>query len=195
MVWFATSRMGRRIGAVLCLCAAIPVLAFAIAAARQSASATRLSITARLHSVSNIYAMELMSRLGAAETIVQAMTAHDVGDGVTLKQQVINSRAFKSVVIVDREGPSANGRAALRPSPAQMVALEAGQTVLTPVALQGQLPATFLARAVSASGRHRIAYFELAPDWLWKDLHSHRSDVHVAIVDAEARMLQSATLV
>src|SRR5687767_7570569 len=176
MGWAATSRMGRRIGAVLCLCAVIPVLVFAFTAAWQSVTSTRQNTALRLQSVSNIYAMELMSRLGAAETIVQAMTAHDVGEGVGLKQQVINSRAFKSVVIVGRDGRGPNGRAALRPSPAQLVALEAGQTVLTPVALQGQLPATFLARAVSSSGHERLAYFELAPDWLWKDLHSRRSD-------------------
>ena len=68
--------------------------------------------SARLTGVSQAYARSLRSRLGAAETIVQTLTARDVGyDGSALKQQIVNSRAFKSAVVVDRDGLLAGGDA------------------------------------------------------------------------------------
>ena len=167
------SRMGRRIA-----------LTFAVGRHRSRARCWRssppatlsepsaASVERRLTGVSQAYARSLRSRLGAAETIVQTLTARDVGyDGSALKQQIVNSRAFKSAVVVDRDGLLAGGDPPrLRPSPAQLVALDAGQTVVLHVVARGQLPAVFLARAVTAGGFERLAYFEIAPDWLWKDL-------------------------
>lgn len=188
-----SSRMGRRIGAVLCVCAVLPLLVFILLSLHQAALTGAEAITERLSVASRVHATELLSRFGAAESIVQSLTAHDVGDGVSLRDRVINSRAFRSVVVVDRAGLLADGGAQLQPSPAQLLALETGHTVLTPVVLQGQLPAVFLVRSVTASGRQRLAYFELAPDWIWKDLQIPRSDILLAVVDAEGRVLQSAT--
>ncbi|HEY8508837.1 MAG TPA: EAL domain-containing protein, partial [Steroidobacteraceae bacterium] len=74
---------------------------------------------------------------------------------------------------------------------AQLQALEAGQTVLMTAALKGQLPAVFLARSVNAGGFTRLAYFELAPDWLWKDLGVDLVSISVAVVDADGKVLHS----
>jgi len=190
MAWTAvTSRMGKRIAAVLGVCSAMPVILFALAAAREADSAASAVINRRLTAVSSLYADVLRSRVGVAETIVETVTARDVGhDGASLKQQIINSRAFKSVVVVNQDGVLRGGATTLRPSPAQLLALEAGQTVLMPVTLDGQLTAVFMARPVSAAGLEKLAYFELAADWLWRDL-SDRPGATVAVVDGDGKAL------
>jgi diguanylate cyclase (GGDEF)-like protein len=186
------SRMGRRIALVAALCAAFPLVLFAILFARDADSTGSDSVERDLSSLSHLYSEVIKSRLGAAETIVLTLTAGDVGfDGSVLKQQVTNSRAFKSVVVVDRDGVLAGGETTLRPSAAQLLALGAGQTVLMPVTLDGQLTSAFLVQAVNAAGVARLAYFELAPDWLWKRVDSLPVQMMLAVVDADGKALHS----
>src|SRR5262245_20825829 len=130
-----SSRMGRRLIVALALCALVPALVLAFAAVHQSSADRARDLEGRLAQASRAQAFGLRSRLGAAEAIIQALTARDVGyDGSALRQQVVNSRAFKSVVVVDRSGLLAGGDAALRLNPVQLRALDAGQTVLLSVA-------------------------------------------------------------
>jgi diguanylate cyclase (GGDEF)-like protein len=191
-----TSRMGRRITLVVALCAAVPVLLLALLLARDTDSAKAASNERALNGVSRLHAEVIKSRLGAAETMVLTLTAADVGyDGAALKRQVVNSSAFKSVVLVDRDGLLAGGEAALRPSSSQLVALSAGETVLLPVTLDGQLTTVFMVKAVNAAGADRLAYFELAPDWLWKRVDNLPADMSLAVVDANAKLLYNVGLV
>jgi len=185
-----TSRMGRRMTFVVASCAALPAVLLAILFARDVSSTSVGSVERQLSGFSHLYSEVIKSRLGAAETIVLTLTAGDVGyDGAALKRQVANSGAFKSVVIVDRDGLLAGGETTLRPSPAQLVALEAGETVLLSVTLEGQLTSAFLVHAVTAAGAERLAYFELAPDWLWKRVDNLPSQMTLAVVDANAKVL------
>ena len=185
-----TSRMGRRFAFVVALCAAVPILLFAIIFAADTNSTGASSVERELAGVSHLYSEVIKSRLGAAETIVLTLTAGDVGyDGAALKRQVANSSAFKSVVVVDRDGVLAGGETTLRPSARELVALEAGESVLMPVTLDGQLTAAFLVQAVNAAGVGRLAYFELAPDCLWKRVNDLPSQMTLAVVDADARVL------
>ena len=105
-----TSRMGRRIALVVAVCAALPAMLLAILFARDADSTAAVGVERQLAGISRLYAEVIRSRLGAAETIVLTLTAGDVGyDGATLKRQVVNSSAFKSVVIVDRDGLLSGG--------------------------------------------------------------------------------------
>jgi len=186
------SRMGRRIAVAFTVATLLPVLVFSLLAAREASQSNSAAIERRLTGVSQAYARSLRSRLGAAETIVQTLTARDVGyDGSALKQMIVNSRAFKSVVVVDRDGLLAGGDATFRPTTAQLLAIEAGQTVVMRVALQDQPPGVFLARQVTGGGFDRLSYFEIAPDWLWKDLAGGILATRVAIVDADGTVLQT----
>ena len=186
------SRMGRRIAVAFAAVAIVPVLLLAVFAARATGQASAVSSERRLTGVSQAYARSLRSRFGAAETLVQNLTARDVGyDGSILRQQIVNSRAFKSAVVVDQDGGLVAGSAGFRPTPAQLVAIAAGQTVVLRVVLEGQPPSVFLARSVTAGGFQRLAYFEIAPDWLWKDLSGGILATPIAIVDAEGIVLQS----
>jgi diguanylate cyclase (GGDEF)-like protein len=192
MSWSAvTSRMGKRIAVVLALCAAVPLVLFAFAAARETTSAGAESDEWRLGGVGSLYADVIRSRIGVAETMVEIFTVNDIGsDSSTLKHLVTNSRAFKSVVVVNRDGLLADGETSLRPSPAQSLALEAGQTILMPVTLDGQLTGTFMVRPVTAAGVARLAYFELAPDWIWKDLKD-QPGAGIVVIDADGKVLFS----
>ncbi len=186
------NRMVKRMGLALAVCAVVPMLLFAFLAARNESSSSQIIAGQRFTRVSRLYAEIIRSRIGAAETIVQTLTARDIGyDGSSLRQEVSNSRAFKSVVLVDRNGLLAGGETTLRPGAAQLLALETGQTVLLPVTLQGQLVAVFLARTVSAAGVTRLAYFEIAPDWLWKDGGPSTHHVSMVVVDADGWILHN----
>jgi diguanylate cyclase (GGDEF)-like protein len=177
---------------VVALCATLPLVLFAILCARAASSSGSASVERGLSGVSHLYSEVIKSRLGAAETMVLTLTAANVGyDGATLKRQVTNSRAFKSVALVDRDGVLAGGETTLRPSAAQLLALEAGQTVLLSVTLEGQLTAAFLVHSVNAAGVARLAYFELAPDWLWKRVDDLPVQMTLAVVDAEGKVLHS----
>ena len=185
-----TSRMGRRFALVVAVCATLPVLLFATICAYDTSATDANSVDRELAGASRLYSEVIKSRLGAAETIVLTLTAGDVGyDGVALKRQVASSGAFKSVVVVDRDGVLAGGETSLRPSAAQLVALEAGETVLLPVTLEGQLTSAYLVQAVNAAGVDRLAYFELAPDWLWKRVDNFPTQMTLAVIDADARVL------
>src|SRR3569833_1944462 len=192
MGWTAfTSRMGRRIAWGVALCAAAPVVLFAYAAARETNSAGAEVDERRLTGVSSLYADVIRSRIGVAETIVETFTFGDIGpDSSELRHQITNSRAFKSVVVVNRDGVLADGETTLRPSPAQSLALEAGQTVLMPGTLDGQLTGTFMVRLANSAGIPKLAYFEMAPDWLWKDLKNWPRAA-VVVVDADGKVLHS----
>jgi diguanylate cyclase (GGDEF)-like protein len=188
----AKTHMVRRMGVALAFCAAVPVVLFAVVAAYFVATSASESLEQRHARTSSLYSVILRSKLSAAETLVQTLTDSDVGfDGSSLKQDVANSRAFKSVVLVDRDGLLAGGETTLRPTPAQLLALETGQTVVMPVTLAGQLTAIFMARAVSAGSFPKLAYFELAPDWLWKETAPTSILMNVAVVDADGRILHT----
>ena len=185
------SRMGRRMTVAAGLCAAVPLCLFALGIARTADSDEAAAAQRRLTDVAGVYADVIRSRIGAGTSIVEAATTADSGaDATTVRQPALNSRAFKSVVLVNSDGILGNGATALRPSAAQRSALEAGQTVLLPATLEGQLPATFLVRSISAAGTRKLAYFEFAPDWLWQDLPSAPGTA-IALVDADGHVLLS----
>jgi diguanylate cyclase (GGDEF)-like protein len=193
MGWPAmTSRMGRRIAFVLAVCAAAPLVLFAIVGARDADSAGSDREDRRLGASSHVFGEIIRARLGSAETIVQTLTAGDVGSGgALLKQQFARSRPFKSVIVLDHDGLLPGGAKTLQPTPGQFVALEAGEVVIKPVTLEGQLTSVFLVRLVSAAGSPRLAYFEVAPDWIWRRPPETAADMRVAIVDADGKLLQS----
>src|SRR3569833_3180259 len=122
-----TRRMGRRMTLVVALCAALPAVLLAILFARDAGSTAAASVERQLSGFSHLYSEVIRARIGAAETIVLTLTAGDVGyEGAALKRLVANSGAFKSVVIVDRDGLLVGGLLVLRLCLALLVALVVG---------------------------------------------------------------------
>jgi len=192
-----TSRMGRRNAVTLALCMVLPLLMFAVLASMQNGASARERAAQRLRNMSFGYSVALTARLGIAETLVQSLSGQDAGDGAALRQHAINSGAFKSVVLIDRPMLAAGGgerdgaATSLQLSASQLAALDAGETVLLPASFSGRLPAIFLSRAVVAQGKPRLAYFELAPEWIWRDAQNPLGDVAIAVVDSQGRLLES----
>src|SRR6516162_9800296 len=119
-----THRVGR-MGVALAICATVPAVLLAIAAAYIAARTAAQTLEQRYSRTSSLYSVILRAKLGAAETIVQTLTDRDGGfDGASLKQAIANSPAFKSVVVVDRDGLLPGGETTLRPSAAQLLAME-----------------------------------------------------------------------
>lgn len=192
MGWTAfSSRMGRSVAWVLGLCALAPVILFAFAAAREFAAKSSDLQSRRLIGISSLYADIIQSRLGVAETLIETFTVNDIGlDSSVLRHQLTNSRAIKSVLVVNRDGLLPDGETKLRPNPAQALALEAGQTVLMPVTLDRQLTGIFMVRSVSSGGMPKLAYFELSPDWVWKEVKD-LAGANIVVVDADGVVLHS----
>jgi diguanylate cyclase (GGDEF)-like protein len=184
--------MGRRMGIAFAICAVLPVLVLSLVAVRDTGADATNSLERQLGEASQARAWGLRSRLGAAEAIVQTLVSRDVGqDGALVRQQIVNSRAFKSVAVLDPSGALGSGKVALRPTPAQRIALEAGQTVLLSMETEGQFPAVFMVRLAGAAGVERLICFEIAPDWLWESAAAGGSAEAVAVVNAQGRVLQS----
>ena len=92
-------------GVALAICAIVPAMFFAVLASYYIAATASGALEQRYARASSLYSVILRSKLSNAETIVQTLTDRDVGyDGASLKQDIANSRAFKSVVVVDRDG-------------------------------------------------------------------------------------------
>src|ERR1700743_438545 len=117
MGWVAfTSRMGRRFFWVLGLCAAVPLVLFVFAAAREASLTGAAADEQRLADVSSLFADIIRARISVAAALVETFTVNDVGtDNSVLRHEVANSRAFKSVVVVNRDGLLAGGDTRLRP--------------------------------------------------------------------------------
>lgn len=192
MGWTAfSSRMGRRVAWVLGLCALAPLILFAFAAAREFGAKSAALESRRLIGISTLYADIIQSRLGVAETLVETFTVNDIGvDSSLLRQQLTNSRAIKSILVVNRDGLLPDGETKIRPNAAQALALEAGQTVLMPVTLDRQLTGIFMVRSVSSAGQAKLAYFELSPDWVWKEVKD-LPGANIVVVDADGNVLHS----
>ena len=166
-----TSHSGRRIGVALALCAMTPLLAFAGLIAREAVVSETRAAEARLTDESRIFASALAARIASAATLVDTFASRDVGDrGELVGAQVAASPLFTSFALVDRDGLLASGINTLRPSPAQLAALESGDTILLAVVVPARAPTVFLARRVRAAGIERVGYFELAAPWLWSGL-------------------------
>lgn len=184
------SRMGRRIGVVMCLCAIVPVLAFASLIAHRSLLEETRETSEHLHAVSRLRASELASKLGAAEAVARMATTRGLHSGIELAELVGGSQAFRSVSLAGRDGQLAGGGFVPPLSSDQLSALDAGRTVLISSATPNQVTTTFLVRATAEP--EKLAYFELESDWLWNDFQVNGFGFHLGVVDSQAQVLFGA---
>ncbi|MEO7773554.1 MAG: EAL domain-containing protein [Steroidobacteraceae bacterium] len=187
------SGMGRRVFTMTLAALALVLLAFVTLGGRESAVQVGRSATERIGQAARGSASELAGRLAAAEAIVQALATTDIGaDGTLLRQRLLDSRVFKSLVIVDpdSQGFAHNAPHAFALTAPQLAAVRAGRSALLSVALGTEEPRSlYFARAVRARGVGRVALFELAPDWLWQGMHDLPTDLEGAVVGNHGEIL------
>ncbi len=141
--------------------------------------------TARRADVARDYSRQLQARLLAIESIVAAVSTADAGvNGALLRQKALRGGAIRGAVVLPASQAQAGGtRAPLRLTGSDRLALAAGQTLMR--AANGSLNrrALYVMRATTLSGVAAVAYFEVAPDWLWGDLDADGPGGTLAVVD------------
>jgi diguanylate cyclase (GGDEF)-like protein len=192
-LWSAlNSGIGRRVFAMTLAALTLILLMFVTLAGRGSASQVSAATAARMAQAARGSASEVAARLSAAESIVQALSAGDVGpDGSVLRQRLLDSRVVKSFIVVDpdAQGYAHSAQRAFSMTPQQLATLRGGRSALLSVTLGEEPRSLYFARAVRAAGLSRVALFELAPDWLWQGMHELPADLEGAVVGNQGEIL------
>jgi diguanylate cyclase (GGDEF)-like protein len=185
------SRMGRRFAAVLLLVALLPLSLALVGALAQSVDAAQRAATQRLKAASAAFGSELGARLAAAESLARSLGRADAGpEGAALRGAVEGLPMFTSVAIV-APGTFMSG-VSFGVDPAERLAAQAGQSFLLTLPRSGAAPTPFLVRAVRSGDADRVAYFELARDWLWGG-PAVQPRTGLVVIDAEGNPLYGAT--
>jgi len=140
--------------------------------------------------LSRTYARELRTRLAAGELVVQNLVSDDAGfGGAALRASILRSEIVRGVVL-------ANFGAATAPVPldaADHVALNAGHTLLRTGPRTAAGAPLYLVHSVRVGGIPVVAFFELAPDWLWRGREEAAMEPGVlAVVDQQGALLSAS---
>jgi diguanylate cyclase (GGDEF)-like protein len=183
--------MARRI-ALVCglvslatLLAALWISSIMVSARLQHDAAAQVADAARN------YGRELQARLLTIESIVEAVSAGDAGaGGALLRQRALRSGAIRgAVVLYASQVDAGSARAPVRLMAPDRLALAAGQTLMRAVNGNRDRRALYLMRATTLAGAAGVAFFEVAPDWLWSDLGPEGFPGTLAVVDHTGALL------
>ncbi len=159
------SSLGRRLLIAMALVAIVVLLAAAGSAVRDLRVTAEQQTLEAVTTQSASYARELRARLAASELVVQTLVGNDAGiAGASLRARLLRSEIIHGVVLLPADRYA--GPVAL--SDADHLALSAGRTLLrSGPRTRGEVP-LYLVHSVRANGTFAVAYFELAPEWLWQ---------------------------
>jgi len=184
--------MASRLALHLALLAAVIIgCGFFAAVASVRDTEQRQSVDALLE-LTHSHALELQTRLLAAEAIVQAASAVEpYGGGATIRQRLLHSEAIRGMVLL----PPAAAQAPVSLGSADLLALAAGQVLLRSHSFNGHAE-LFLVRSVGTLGQPMLGYFEVNRDWLWRGMNpGPPGRTRFAIVDAAGALLYSSEAV
>jgi diguanylate cyclase (GGDEF)-like protein len=186
------SRFTRRVSIAIAICMAIPLCALMLLMVKELSIVAKEKQHSQLLHASQLQASHLRSRLSSVEAIVQNLTHEDTGLQATqLRHKIATSRAIKSAVVVDKNTALKIGTTALQPTAAQLVALEAGQSILLSATLAEHARQLFLVRAASVDNKAHLVYFEIAPEWLWQRQQNSANNIATVTIDAQGRVMHS----
>ncbi|HEY2418806.1 MAG TPA: EAL domain-containing protein [Steroidobacteraceae bacterium] len=153
----------------------------------------------RVSGLAPSFAQQLLSRLEMANALVQYLSAADAGDGDSaLRQRVAASDTFGSVFFVPWQSSFIDDYAdadavadANLPSfgPTDRLTLSGGQSLLKMVPSVNGSTSIYLAHMVTSAGVRQIAFFELAPAWLWQGADIPSNLTSIAVVDTAGRII------
>jgi diguanylate cyclase (GGDEF)-like protein len=153
------------------------------------------------------FARQLQSRLQMASALVQYLSSTDAGaDGAELRPRVLASDTFGGVLFVpwqasfaDADSESAAAAAADHGISAEAslpsftssdrLTLSGGQSLLRVVPSANGSMSIYLAHMISSAGARQIAFFELAPGWLWQGADGAGGPTAFAVVDTAGRII------
>lgn len=162
-------------------------------------------LAGRVGGLAPAYARQLQSRLQMANAMVQYLATGDAGaDGAALRQRVLASDTFGGVLLVpwlpnvpdaDETDDSSLVSDSSMPgfSTTDRLTLSGGQSLLRVVPKATGGMSIYLAHMVNTAGLRQVAYFELAPNWLWQgadqSVDNAPSQTAIAVVDTAGRIV------
>ena len=185
-----SNSMSARLGAAMALLAAVLLLTVTVSTVQALRSADERQSLETVAALSRGYARELHTRLAASELVVQALAGEDAGPGgAALRARILRSEIIRGVTLASASG--ATGPVPL--NRADRLALGAGQTLLRSGPRTSAGAQLYLLRSVRAAGAAVAAYFELAPDWLWRGREDATAvPTMLAIVDHGGALLSAS---
>lgn len=177
--------MWRRFAATLAVCALLPVLLLALLAAREFGERDRRGAGDALALQASAFADVLAARLESAEVVARTIAARGPAEGVVaLQSAALESGMFTRVLI----GDTLSGLPApLRPLVAASGSMRSGSSALVTLEARGGQGNVYLVRDLRIGERGVQVYFELAPDWLWRDATT--ASRAAIVVDSRATVL------
>jgi diguanylate cyclase (GGDEF)-like protein len=177
--------MARRIALVTGLVALAMLLVTLWASSMAVNARMQRDATARMADTARDYSRQLQARLLAIESVVEAVSAGDAGaGGALLRQKALRSGAIRGAVVLSAsQADAGSARAPVRLTAPDRFALAAGQTLMRAVNGNRDRRALYLMRATTLPGAAAVAYFEVAPDWLWSGLGTEGFSGPLAVVD------------
>ena len=174
----------RLLALTLVACALLPALLVSWLAGREFVEHARRDGQATMAGQARAMSAIVGSRLAAADLAARAIAARAAAEGPGILQPAaLASGMFERVVVDDGRGGLPAPLAPLaRPEGAA-----AARSSLVTIATGGASGTVYLARDLSLEGRAALAYFELAPDWLWRDAAA--GDEALMVVDGRATVL------
>ena len=185
-----SSSLSRRLLAAMTLLAVVSLLAVMVGVVRDLRAKEERQVLDTVATQSRSYARELRARLAASELVVQTLVDDDAGAGGSLlRARIVRSEIIHGVVVT----PAAKNTGPLPLNVADHVALSAGHTLLRSGPRRNDGTPQYLVHTVRAAGSLAIAYFELAPDWLWQGREDLAAAPSVlAVIDDDGTLLSAS---
>jgi diguanylate cyclase (GGDEF)-like protein len=183
--------MAARLAAAMTLLAIVMLLAVSASTVQALHEADQRAALDAVTVLSRTYARELRTRLAAGELVVQNLVGDDAGfGGEALRASILRSEIVRGVVL-------ANFGAAAAPVPldrSDRLALDAGHTLLRAGARTAAGAPLYLVHSVRVGGVPVVAFFELAPDWLWRNHEDALGEAPavLAVVDQDGALLSAS---
>jgi diguanylate cyclase (GGDEF)-like protein len=186
--------MARRLALVIGSLAVAMTLATLWSAGMAVNAHLRRDVVAGLVTRASEQARQLQARLLSAEAVAESASSGDAGaGGVLLRQRALRGGVFRGAVVLSgAQVQGGNARLPLQLGGSERLALAGGQTLMRSVS-GGEARPLYLVRATTQGGVPAVAFFELAPDWMWSGFSAPDEDGVLAVVDGGGALLAASS--
>jgi diguanylate cyclase (GGDEF)-like protein len=179
-----SSPVGRRLAGLLVACSLLPLCVFAMLQAREQDAQVRTQQSAALALESEALARTVAARVAAADSLAAVLLSANAAAGpAALRAAAEESGVFNTVRVASSD---------LDALPLVKLRGSDYRSALVTLQRSADDAATYIVRPVGPGAGAALAYFELAPAWLWQDFDLTRRDA--LVVDSRGTLLRRATV-